>query len=71
MSAAVATLSTAQLTRILSSPRTAEVTGIYISYANDYAYLALAMQHPVQDTPIAVSYFHVAVILWAVYLFSC
>ncbi|WIA30300.1 hypothetical protein OEZ86_000388 [Tetradesmus obliquus] len=50
------------LTRILSSPRLAEVTGIYISYVGDYAYLAMAMQHPEEDTgpkditqPIAAS----------------
>jgi hypothetical protein len=41
---------TESLTRILSTPRLAEVTGIYISYVGDYAYLVMGMQHPEEDT---------------------
>lgn len=37
------------LTRILSSPRYAEVSGIYSNYVGKHAYITLAMQHP-EDT---------------------
>jgi secreted PhoX family phosphatase len=43
------------LARILSSPQYAEVTGIYISYVDDFAYLALAIQHPEENTPDEVT----------------
>jgi secreted PhoX family phosphatase len=42
------------VTRIFSTPRLAEVTGIYISYIGDYAYLALGIQHPEEDTGVKV-----------------
>jgi secreted PhoX family phosphatase len=54
MTAAAAAALAESLTRILSSPRLAEVTGIYISYVGDYAYLAFGMQHPEEDTATKV-----------------
>lgn len=37
------------LTRILSAPIYAEVSGQYMTYINDFAYLTVAMQHPEDD----------------------
>jgi hypothetical protein len=38
--------STPTLTRILSAPRYAEVTGQWMTYWGEHAYLTVAMQHP-------------------------
>lgn len=39
-------LQTSTLTRILSAPRFAEVTGQWMTYWGKHAYLTVAMQHP-------------------------
>lgn len=36
------------LSRILSTPRDAEVTGITLSYVGDQAYYTFAIQHPLE-----------------------
>jgi secreted PhoX family phosphatase len=38
------------LTRILSAPIYAEVTGQWMSYIGDFAYLTVAMQHPEDES---------------------
>lgn len=40
---------TGELQRILSSPKFAEVSGQWMTYWGEHAYLTLAMQHPEDD----------------------